>query len=541
MVFLYSFIIAFLITTISIPLFIKVAPKLKLIDVPDERKKHTKPIPKVGGLSLAIGVLLPLLFWARNVPHFWAIFISIFVIFIFGLLDDAYCMSPSYKFLGQILAALIVIYLGGIKINSLGHIIGEKELILGYFSIPLTVFWLVLGTNAINLADGLDGLAAGICLLIFCFICFLAIELGSYLVSIFGFAVCGGLIGFLRYNTFPAIVFLGDTGSQFLGFSASLVTIMLCQNSIYSPVLPILLLGFPLIDTAYVIINRIKQGKSPFKADRSHLHYRLLDIGMSHQESVLTIYILQTIFVCIAFLCRFERDKILFWGYLLFLISFIWLIFTIQRKEIVFPYPKKGFLIHQRFIRTQIANYCAYALFVFLALFYIAMPFFLKDVKKDIGIICGLFLILFFSFLKRKELFSKFIFIVASFFICIYYFYILDFKGITLFQNNLAHLCDIFFFFLAILFIIFLIGTNEIIPITTFDYLVLALAIIIPNVPGTPVWQFHLGKFFAKLIAIYFFLTTFLEKRYFRYFYIFVVLSLLLLLLRSFNFLGYFL
>jgi len=538
MIFLYSLVVSFLITSVLIPVLIRIAPRLNLIDIPDERKRHHRPVPKVGGIALVVGSTIPVLFLDHGDNTILFIICCSAIIAFFGFLDDILNLSPKVKFAVQIFVACLVALVGGIKISSLGYLWDSQKFVLGTFSVPVTIFWLVLGTNAINLADGLDGLAAGLCLLIFCFICFLAIESRSYNIALLAFSICGAIIGFLKYNTFPAIVFLGDAGSQFLGFLASLLLIILTQHSMYSPVLPLLLLGVPIIDTIYVFCNRILQGKSPFQADRSHLHYLLMDLGFTHQQSVLFIYMLQSLMLTVAFLCRFGQDGLLFFGYLIFSFAFVYSVVKLQKKKTALPPLNKIAQIvlfsppKNEFVRTKVAYYAFVSMIVLLGSFYVSIPFLLREIPPDLGVLSG-FLFLIMLFLWRFEILSKFFFLTSIFFLSVFYFYFLDFNSEILLYPRLSSYCNLLFLALGLLYILYVIASNRAVSVTNLDFLVLIIAIILPKLAKRLTWQKNLDLFFLKLIAVYFFVTTIHRPKSFFFLYVCIVLSLFTIFVKS--------
>jgi UDP-GlcNAc:undecaprenyl-phosphate GlcNAc-1-phosphate transferase len=319
MIFLLTLLLSVLLTIALIPLFSRVAVRLKAFDLPNERKVHSMPVPRSGGPAMAIGVFVPLLAWnlGSGFPRAYAAGAAVLVLF--GLFDDFRELAPRAKFAGQILAALIVIIFGGVSITTMGMLLPEGTVLAGWIAIPLTLLAIVGVTNAINLADGLDGLAGGISLLIFSCIGFLAYLEGDTVIGLIALSLAGAIFGFLRFNTHPATVFMGDAGSQLLGFSAITLSLSLTQgHTALSPLLPLLLVGFPVLDTLTVMCTRIIQGRSPFSADKNHFHHNLMGIGLRHPESVLVIYIIQTILVAAALLLRFYSDWLLLAGYLMF-------------------------------------------------------------------------------------------------------------------------------------------------------------------------------------------------------------------------------
>ena len=296
------------ITMVLIPPLMRSAEKLSFIDTPGERKVHEIPIPRIGGVAMVAGAVTPVLMWVERPPLVLAFLIGIGVILVFGVWDDRKALDFRLKFLGQFAAIAIVVFYGGIEIRYLPF--HSIDPVPSYVSIPFTFFALLGVTNAINLADGLDGLAGGTVLLSVAAIGLLAFLAGDDLLVIFCLAVMGSIIGFLRYNTYPAQVFMGDTGSQFLGFSVGVLVIILTQdtNPALSPSMTLLILGLPIIDTFIVMGQRVYEGRSPFKPDRNHIHHKLLAIGLDHYEAVLIIYVVQAALVTSAFLFRFESD-----------------------------------------------------------------------------------------------------------------------------------------------------------------------------------------------------------------------------------------
>ena len=311
MSYFYSFITAMLVSLMLIPVLRRYADRLGFIDIPDERKVHTIEVPRVGGIAMVIGVLVSLLLWIDFEQYIKAYIIGIVIIALFGICDDRVQLGHKSKFLGQLIAALVVIFMGDVKVNSLPFL--YDGIIPDYISIPFTLFALLGITNAINLSDGLDGLAGGTSLFSLGVIGLLAYQAGDANFVMLCLTVIGCVLGFLRFNTYPAIIFMGDTGSQFLGFSLGVLVIWLSQKvyPVISPAIAILILGLPLLDTFYVMINRILKGGSPFKPDKTHIHHKLLSAGMHHYEAVVFIYLIQSTLVISAYIFRYHNDVML--------------------------------------------------------------------------------------------------------------------------------------------------------------------------------------------------------------------------------------
>lgn len=309
-----SFILALSLSTVVLPVLIRHAATWHLLDVPDARKRHVGLIPRVGGIAIAIGTLLSATVWSFADTAFIGFLLGSLVIVVFGLLDDRSNLDFRVKFGGQIIAALIVAGFG-IQLSDLPFLEGQ---IIAAIMVPLSVFFLLASTNAFNLLDGLDGLAAGCGILSLAAIGVLALTFvdGGSVVFVAA-AALGGILGFLRYNTHPAIVYMGDAGSQFLGFAIGALVLLLIQRSAgdISPAIMLPILGLPIIDTLLVMAIRLREGRSPFSPDRNHIHHRLLALGLSHREAVAAIYLAQSTLVASAIVLRGQSDLLIVWVY----------------------------------------------------------------------------------------------------------------------------------------------------------------------------------------------------------------------------------
>ena len=298
---------ALLVSMATIPVMIRLAPKLGMIDLPDPRKVHSIPIPRVGGIGIVVGVLASVLLW---VPHDQMIEAYVFgslVLLLFGAWDDSHELGHYVKFIGQFVAVIAVVYWGDVWISSMPFMDSPIPPFIGK---PLTVLAIVGMVNAINHSDGLDGLAAGESLISLGGMAYLAYLADGFTAVAIAIAVMGGVFGFLRFNTHPARIFMGDSGSQFIGFSLGVLAVVLTQNvnSSLSMALPALLLGLPIIDIIAVFAQRIYHGMNWFRATRNHIHHRLLDLGFDHYQSVVIIYSIQAFFMFSALWLRYESD-----------------------------------------------------------------------------------------------------------------------------------------------------------------------------------------------------------------------------------------
>lgn len=315
--------IALSITTACTPGLLRWALRVGLTDRPGERKVHQVPVPRVGGIAMAAGILIPTLVTAPWSPAVLGFLAGVFVLLVFGVWDDRADLDYRLKFLGQFLAVSLCMVIGDVRIESLtfdGRIELPEPLSWG-----LTFVFLVGVTNAVNLSDGLDGLAGGLALLCLCAIAVLGAISGNLMVTNIALIESGAILGFLRFNTHPARVFMGDGGSQMLGFSIGVLAIMVTQGeqSALSAALPLLLLGLPILDTATVMVRRVSAGRSPFTSDRNHLHHRLLELGFAHHEAVILIYCLQVGLFLLAYFLRFESDLFIVGTYAAFAASLL--------------------------------------------------------------------------------------------------------------------------------------------------------------------------------------------------------------------------
>jgi len=294
------FCLALFFALVLTPLVARVAAKYNVVDMPSDRKVHIAPIPRIGGVAIILAFFLPFLlplFYSTKILDLLvldrqtlAFIIGGLLVFGLGLWDDIKPLKPRIKFLIQTIAALIA-YLGGIQIGGLSNPFGGA-LDLGWFSIPATVLWFLLIINAVNLTDGLDGLAAGVTFFVSLVLLVLCMTGDRFLVAMGFAALSGATLGFLRYNFNPASVFLGDCGSYFLGYMLAALCIMgsVKGQAAVAILIPIIALGVPILDTVWSPLRRFLLGRRMFSPDGEHLHHRLLKLGFSQRLAVLTIY-----------------------------------------------------------------------------------------------------------------------------------------------------------------------------------------------------------------------------------------------------------
>ena len=291
---------AALISLITTPVVKSLAFRIGAVDVPkDARRMHKHPIPRMGGLAIFMGFLFSVLIFIDLTAPLRGMLLGAVVIVVLGIFDDIYALGAKFKFMVQIIAALFAVLSGNIiTIISNPNIFSSQPYWeLGFLSIPFSVIWICAITNAVNLIDGLDGLACGVSAISSMTLLVIALVVSEPQVAILMAALAGGCIGFLTYNMNPAKIFMGDTGSTFLGYVLAVVSIngLFKSAAIISFAVPFLLLGLPIFDTCFAILRRVSHGQSPMAPDRGHIHHRLIDIGLSQKQAVAVLYVISAI------------------------------------------------------------------------------------------------------------------------------------------------------------------------------------------------------------------------------------------------------
>ncbi|MDD4599824.1 MAG: MraY family glycosyltransferase [Negativicutes bacterium] len=287
-----AFTIALVVAYIATPQVISLATKAGAMDAPDDRKVHTKPIPRMGGLAIYAGFVLAVLASMHVNREIFGLLAGGTFILIIGIIDDMVQLSAKVKLLGQIAAAAVLVFFD-IRIEWLTNPFGDM-IYVEYLSIPLTILWVVGLTNTVNLIDGLDGLAAGVSTIASITILLVALQQNFWSVAILSAALAGSALGFLQHNFNPAKIFMGDTGSMFLGYMLAAVSVIGTVKSAatIALIVPIVALGLPIMDTAFAIIRRYMSGQPIFKPDKGHLHHRLLEMGLTQKQAVLLMYVI---------------------------------------------------------------------------------------------------------------------------------------------------------------------------------------------------------------------------------------------------------
>ncbi len=298
---LIAFLVSALVVLWSTPVVKSIGFRSGLVDLPNERKIHQRPVVRVGGVSIFVGTLIALLivWWSGGfgiLPtvkewEVWGVTLGGLAFFLIGLADDLFNLSPFVRLLMQVVFAGLAWWMG-VRIDFLSVPTGGLVDIVSWLSLPLTIVWLVGMANAINWIDGLDGLAAGVSGIAAVVMLIVTVFMHQSAAALIAAALAGGALGFLRYNFNPAQIFMGDSGAYFMGFTLAGVGVigLVKSTAVTAVLLPYLILAVPILDMSAVIVNRLRKGRSPFFGDKLHLHHRLLRAGLSQRLSVLFIY-----------------------------------------------------------------------------------------------------------------------------------------------------------------------------------------------------------------------------------------------------------
>ena len=297
---LIALLVAMVISFLMTPVVRSFAYKVGAIDVPkDARRMHKVPIPRLGGLAIFCGFMVSALLFVSMTPEIKSVLLGAVVIVVLGVIDDSMNLRAALKFVVQICAALIPALNGvTVRVFSNPNIFSDDLYwSLGRWSVPLTVLWIVAVTNSVNLIDGLDGLANGVSTISASAMLVIALLLGETDVTLMLAALVGACIGFMPYNLNPAKMFMGDTGATFLGYILATLSIqgLFKYYAVISFVVPFLILGLPIFDTAFAFFRRLAHGQSPMQADRGHIHHRLIDMGLNQKQAVATLYVISAI------------------------------------------------------------------------------------------------------------------------------------------------------------------------------------------------------------------------------------------------------
>lgn len=339
------FITSFLITYIAIPSIITIAKVKKLVDEPDERRAHSKSIPTLGGIAIFAGVIFSIILWTpfEVFGNLQYILCAMVILFLIGAKDDIIPLDPYKKFLGQIFAACILVFKANIKLTSFYGILGVHDF-PEWMSVVISIFTILVIINSMNLVDGVNALCASVGLIICVTLGFWFKAIDQIVFAIIASALVGALVAFMKFNISPAKIFMGDTGSMLVGVICSILAISFIEankNGVNpdfqvsaAPALAVAVLFIPLFDTLRVFFIRIMKGKSPFTADRQHLHHLLLDLNLSHLQVTTILILLNTFIIGIVFNLQFLGNMTLLWMILIIGIGFTVLLNYIKNRRI---------------------------------------------------------------------------------------------------------------------------------------------------------------------------------------------------------------
>ncbi len=331
--------IVFTFVAIIIPFIKKLAFHINAVDEPGGRHIHNSIMPKLGGLGIFLGFLLGYMLFCNQTPQMISILIGGIIILLTGLFDDIKRLPASVQFIGQIAAAAVVVYYGSIVMQDISAY--GIYLNFGIFAKPLTIIFIVALMNCMNFIDGLDGLAGGIATIFFITISIIISYMGIYngLDASLTLIMIGATLGFLIHNFYPAKIFLGNSGSMFLGYMISVISLLGFKNvTITSFIIPVLILAIPILDTLFAIIRRLLKRESPTKGDKQHLHHQLLQRTSSQLKSVLIIYGINILFSIASIVYVLGNSKLGEVIYVFLLVIILWFVLTtdilFDRKKI---------------------------------------------------------------------------------------------------------------------------------------------------------------------------------------------------------------
>lgn len=329
----------FLFVYLLVPIVKKIANHINALDIPNERKVHKVPIPRLGGLAIFSGFLFGYMFFCNQSDIMDSILIGSFIIIITGIIDDINPLSAKVKLLGQLAATLVVTIHGNILLSNISAF--GIYIDFGLLAYPITIIFILSFINCMNLIDGLDGLAGGISSIFFLTVGCIAVFKNQYgLDLMLCFILLGSCLGFLKYNSHPASIFMGDTGSMFLGFIISIIALLGFKNvTMTSIIIPFTILAIPFLDTLFAIIRRYLKNESITKPDKFHIHHQLLNMNFSHKKTVLTICFIDALFAFTSIVYVLLDRKL---GYLMYGILMLLVLGFVYKTNIIIEHDKKG-------------------------------------------------------------------------------------------------------------------------------------------------------------------------------------------------------
>jgi len=325
---IFMVIITFLVSAFIMPFTSKLAFFIGAIDVPkDNRRVHDKPTPKLGGVGIFAAFLFGYMIFGQQNQIMNSILIASFIIVFNGFIDDIKTLKAGYEFIGQLLAAIVITFYGGLLLQNVTLFGFNME--FGLLSYPITIFFILGCTNVIKLIDGIDGLSSGISSIFYLTIGIIAFFQGRIesLEIILTFIMLGATLGFLLHNFNPAKLFAGESGSQFMGFMIAVISLLGFKGTLLtSLIVPISIIAIPILDTLFAIIRRIINGKPIFEGDKDHMHHQFLKMNFSQRTTVLIIYFINSLFSLVSIFYALNNSKAAIILYIILLILVMWFV-----------------------------------------------------------------------------------------------------------------------------------------------------------------------------------------------------------------------
>ena len=343
-----------IIVALITPLVKKIAIHINALDIPDSRKVHKVPIPRLGGLGIFMGFLLGYMIFAKNTIQMNSILIGSFIILLTGIIDDIKPISAKAKLFGQILASCVIVFYGTILLENIT--IFGLNLEFGIFSYPITIIFIVACTNIINLIDGLDGLAGGVSSIFYLstvVLCFFQHRFWE-LELVLSLIMLGSCLGFLVHNFHPAKIFAGDSGALFMGFTIAIISLLgFKTTAITSVFVPLAILAVPILDTLFAIVRRMVNHQKISAPDKQHLHHQLLKMNFSHRNTVLIIYAINILFAIASILYTLKDSQDVFIGRIIYIILFIVVAIFVWKTDIIRSRNDKNNLTEKMTSKTK--------------------------------------------------------------------------------------------------------------------------------------------------------------------------------------------
>ena len=328
--------VCLILVALIIPFIKKIANHIGALDIPNERKVHTKPIPRLGGLGIFIGFLVGYMIFGNESIQMNSILIGSFIILLTGIFDDIKPISAKAKLLGQIFASCVIVFYGNILLDSIS--IFGLNINFGIFAYPITILFIVACANVINLIDGLDGLSGGISSIFYLstiVICFFQSRFME-LEFVLSLILLGSTLGFLIHNFHPAKIFAGDSGALFMGFTIAVISLLgFKTTAITSIFIPLMILAVPILDTFFAIIRRLLKHQSISTPDKQHLHHQLLKMKFSHRNTVLIIYLITALFSTASILYTLHDTSDVFIGRIIYGLLMIVVVIFVFKTDII--------------------------------------------------------------------------------------------------------------------------------------------------------------------------------------------------------------